>query len=228
MKKNVKFALGAVLGMAILGTASVASAQTPPYMQSNVSSMEYNQADVREALHALFKTVPGGASFTIASDVQGTITLSLKNVSFETALQNITRQVDATYHIEGGVVNIIHRIETVASNPQPVSDIFVDSNQKVIRRLKIRSADPMLIAILLSAKTGSTNMSLIPERTTITNARLLGGGGGGQSGGFGGGGTGGNGGGGFGGGGNSGGFGNGGGTSPGGGGSFGGGSGTRG
>jgi hypothetical protein len=38
------------------------------------------------------------------------VTASLKDVTFDTALQNLLRQVDATYRIEGGVYNIILRV----------------------------------------------------------------------------------------------------------------------
>ena len=71
--------------------------------------LEFEQADVREVLKALFK--PLNLSFTVDNDVQGTITVNLVNVTFETALQNITRQVDSTYRIEGGVYRIIKKDE---------------------------------------------------------------------------------------------------------------------
>jgi type II secretory pathway component GspD/PulD (secretin) len=188
MKTRLNFAFGAVLGMALMGSLPMtASAQDTGYLNKIVPSLDYQQADVREAIRALFRTV--NASYTIAPDVQGTITVSLKGVTFENALQNITRQVDATYHIEGGVVNIIHRIVDVGGGSlEPPSTVEPGSN-KVIRRIKIRSADPAFIAMMIGQQNGSTNFNAIPERTTITNGRMFGGsgGGGGGGGGFGGG-----------------------------------------
>lgn len=75
--------------------------------KDKVFSLELTDTDVREALRELFRE--GGTSYTIAPDVQGSITVALKNVTFETALQNILKQVNATYRIEGGVYIIIDR-----------------------------------------------------------------------------------------------------------------------
>jgi type II secretory pathway component GspD/PulD (secretin) len=144
-----------------------------------IPSMDYRQADVREALRALFRLVNG--SYTAASDVQGTVTLSLKNVTFETALQNLTRQIDATYHIEGGVYQIIHRIEMTAP-ALDFGDSIAPKASLIIRRIKIRSADPALIAMLISQMGANSSFSSIPERTTMTNAAMFGGGSGGSGG----------------------------------------------
>ena len=223
MKKTTKLALGAALGVLMLaGIPSAAFAQND-VSGKNISSLDYESADVREALRALFKNV--GVSYTIASDVQGLVTVHLRNVPFETALQQITRQVDATYRIEGGVYQIVKRED---QNPNVVvggNDQVIPASNKVRRQIRIRFADPQFIALLLGPDKGSQDFSLAPEVSTVRNtpqSQGLGGGGGGGFGGGGGGGFGG-GGGGFGGGG--GGFGGGGGGFGGGGGGFGGGGG---
>lgn len=72
-------------------------------------NMSVMQGDVRDVLRNLFRE--GNISYTIAPEVQGTVTLSVKSVSFEVALQNILRQVDATYRIESGVYQVIRREE---------------------------------------------------------------------------------------------------------------------
>src|SRR5512132_2905959 len=107
MTRNMKFALSALLGLLLIGAAPIkAIAQTNPG-DTNIPSLELDQADVREALRALFRNV--SVSYSIAPEVQGTVTVSLRNVTFETALQNILKQVDATYRIEGGVYQIIKK-----------------------------------------------------------------------------------------------------------------------
>ena len=83
---------------------------------NNIAALDYNQTDVREALRNLFKM--SGVSYTIAPDIQGTVTLSLRNVPFDTALQNLTRQVDATYRIEGGVYQIVPQEENPSVREQ--------------------------------------------------------------------------------------------------------------
>ena len=189
MTKTLRFAFGAALGVLLLaGIPTAAFAQDDPG-QKNIASLEFEQTDVREALRALFKNV--GVSYTIAPEVQGTITVSLKNVPFETALQNITRQVDATYRIEGGVYQIVKReeVQTTTTNP---GDLPPASTNKVRRRIKIRYADPQFIATLLGPANGSQNFGLAPEISTVSNTPASqGGGGGGLGGGLGGGGLGG-------------------------------------
>ena len=102
MKNITKIAFGAAMGTLLLAGAPTAAFAQNDVSGKNISSLDYESADVREALRALFKNV--GVSYTIASDVQGLVTVHLRNIPFEAALQQITRQVDATYRIEGGVL----------------------------------------------------------------------------------------------------------------------------
>ncbi len=193
MTKTKKLTLGTALGALMLaGVPTMAFAQDD-ITQRNIPSLEYQQADVREALRALFRSV--GASYTIAPDVQGLITVSLKNVPFEQALQQVIRQVEATYRIESGVYQIVKREEPVLNNQNPTdTGLPTNTNRNVRRRIKIRYADPQFIAILLGTDKGSQNFSLTPELSTVQNTPQgggMGGFGGGGMGGFGGGGMGG-------------------------------------
>ena len=178
MKLNTKLAMAAVFGAALFGAFP---AQDDP-SQKIIASLEYEQADVREALRALFKNV--GVSYTIAPEVQGTITVSLKNVTFETVLQNITRQVDATYRIEGGIYQIVRReIEQGGVNTGDVPTVATGDGKQWIRLRLIKHADPQLIFLLIGQQGGSQDFSLYPERTTVSNTPSGGGGGGGGFGG---------------------------------------------
>src|SRR5579859_6133493 len=98
MTKSMQLALTATVATLTLGGLPARSLAQDGPGNKDVPSLEFNQADVREALRALFKNV--GVSYSIAPEVQGTITCDLKHVPFETALQNILSQVDATYRIE--------------------------------------------------------------------------------------------------------------------------------
>jgi hypothetical protein len=210
MKMRINFALGALLAIGMLAGAP-AKSYGQDVGNQNIPSLELDSADVREALRALFKNV--GVSYSIAPEVQGTVTVSLRNVTFDAALQNILKQVNATYRVEGGIYQIVLREEPTSGTGGQV-DPTGPVRSTVVRRLKIRSADPQLIITLLS---GSQSTGLVPEQSTVFNTgsgQGQGGfgGGGGMGGGFGGGGFGGGGfgGGGFGGGGMGGGFGGGG------------------
>jgi hypothetical protein len=202
MNVTIKLALGVLFGSAFLGgLPSTASAQDDILTQI-VPSLEFQEADVREALRSLFRSK--NVSYSIAPDVQGTVNVSLKNVTFEVALQNITRQVDATYRIEGGVFNIIRREVTTSDVPTGLDPATVaPTSTKVVRRIKIRAADPQFIAMMIGQANGSQQYILPPEISTLSGGGMggMGGGMGGMGGGGFGGGMGGMGGGGFGGGG---------------------------
>ena len=73
-----------------------------------VPSSDLNEVDARDAIRLLMKWA--NYSYSIAPEVQGTVTVNLKNVRFKTALENVLKQVDATYRIRNGVYEI-YRIE---------------------------------------------------------------------------------------------------------------------
>lgn len=188
MGRNFKLAMAAVLGLTMLtALPAISAAQTDPGDQM-ISSLDLDSVDVREALRALFKNV--GVSYSIAPEVQGTVTVNLKNVRFDTALQNILKQVDATYRVEGGVYQIIKR-EEPAPNPGTTQEPTNTANNKVRRKVYVRKADPMFIAQLIGQDKGNTQFTLSPEMSTVIKTPSGGGqggfGGGGQNGGFGGG-----------------------------------------
>jgi type II secretory pathway component GspD/PulD (secretin) len=180
--------------MAVLPTRSVA--QNSPPGETNPSTqivpdLELESADVRDALKILFKNV--GASYTVASEVQGSVTVHLKDVPFETALNAILKQVDATFGVEAGVYTI--KKKEVDTAPV-ISTQDVDTNtqltpKKRLYRIKIMHADPELILMLLR---GGLNFQNGPEISALSGGGaggIGGAGGGGGGGSFGGGGMGG-------------------------------------
>src|SRR4051812_4403099 len=189
MVKNIKFALAAALGVVMLGgMAGTAHAQVDPGQQM-ISSLDLDSVDVREALRALFKNV--GVSYSIAPEVQGTVTVNLRNVTFEAALQNILKQVDGTYRIEGGVYQIIKREDIIPPTQNQDPTTTTTTGNKTRRKVFVRHADPQFLAILIGQQNGNQSYNLSPEVSTVQNTPSgsgqggLGGGGGGQ-GGFGG------------------------------------------
>ncbi len=177
----------------VAGLAIVAGAMSVPSMAfaqediltKKIPSLEYQQADVREALKALFKQVD--ASYSLAPDIVGYVTVTLKDVSFEIALTNLLNQVDATYRYEAGVFVIVRR-----EAPLPVGDNTRDGNEaaptakKIFRRHRIRSADPMLIAMLIGTNQGSQQWFGNPYPSIINMGGGMMGGMGGMGGGMGG------------------------------------------
>jgi type II secretory pathway component GspD/PulD (secretin) len=85
-----------------------------------VPLVDYNRDDVSDALRELIGNV--GLSYTLDPDVKGSVTLSLHNVTFEDALGNVLRQVNASYRMEKGIIHI-YRLggRTAVVEPPPVS-----------------------------------------------------------------------------------------------------------
>ena len=57
MKPSMKFAMGLTFGLLLFGATSSISMAQEDVSQKIISSLELEQADVREALRALFKNV---------------------------------------------------------------------------------------------------------------------------------------------------------------------------
>src|SRR5579862_1151883 len=160
MSRNIRLAVAAVLGLSMLtGLPVAAHAQTDPANQV-IPSLDLDAIDVREALRALFKGID--VSYSIAPEVQGSVTVNLKNVRFDTALQNILKQCDATYRVEGGVYQIIKR-EEIAPPTTTGPETAPTATNKVRRKVFVRHADPMFIAALIAKDGGQTLFTLSPE-----------------------------------------------------------------
>ena len=74
-----------------------------------VSTVDFDRTDVRRALAWLGERV--GANVSIAPNVNGTVTLHLRNAVWETAFQAALRQVGATYRSGGGILDVV-RVES--------------------------------------------------------------------------------------------------------------------
>lgn len=180
MNKALKSMYGGSFALLLMGGLPLAGHAQQDITQTDIPSLDFQSADVREAIRSLFRTV--GGSYTMDANVQGTITAGLKHVPFETALQQVLRQVDATYRVEGGIFQIIKRVEkSTITDADPTPPTI--SGGKTLRTIKILHADPALIALLLS---GSQNYNLPSEITSLLRLRSGGGNGGGFGGGAGG------------------------------------------
>lgn len=82
-------------------------AQQPPSQETGQKRVTFavQDEDVRDALRKLFKTVE--APYSIAVDVQGTVTVNFRDASFHDALTSMLKQVNATYMVEAGVYQVV-------------------------------------------------------------------------------------------------------------------------
>jgi type II secretory pathway component GspD/PulD (secretin) len=158
--KGTKILLATIMGITMIGGAPmVAMAQDD---KDKMVTLDMQQADVREALRALFKSM--NVSYSVAPDVQGLVTVNIKNVPFETALQNILKQVSATYRLVGGVYEVLLREPDLKPVDNNVTETTVP-NTTVRRKVFVNSADPLFLATLISQS--GTNFNLHPEMSTV-------------------------------------------------------------
>ncbi len=155
--------LGLAFASGMLACAPLAFAQAD-LGSKTVSSLEYREADVRDALDALFKQV--GASYSIDQSVQGRITVSLHNVSLGAALKNILLQVDAEAKIEDGIYRIMSRPPADSPAPQNSQPVATGSN-KIRKKVKVNHADPMVLAEVLTNNGKPDFRTASAERSTV-------------------------------------------------------------
>ncbi len=143
--------------MMMLAAAFVMAAQTAPLLAQGGGqtdptqrrvTVKYEQADVRFVLKQLFDSV--GVSYTLDPNVQGTVTVSLTDVPFTVALDNILRPLNLTYRVENGVyfVTVRQPEEVPVIDGQPVpQDEGVRLN--LPEKIQLNYASPTLIAAML-------------------------------------------------------------------------------
>lgn len=181
MKNYVGKLLTLALAAAMLTVPLNLGAQTDDPGNRIVPSFEVDQADIRDALKILFNS--SGISYTVAPDVQGPVTASIKDQPFRTVLRNILNQVGATWREEGGVYNIIMRpaaTDTETGGDDPLAG--ADNQVNAPRIIRVMHADPALLIRILA---GEGDVTIPPETSSYSG--VGGGFGGGMSGGFGGG-----------------------------------------
>jgi hypothetical protein len=139
---------------------------------TTISSLNLQDVDIRDALRALFKYA-SGVSYVVGSDVQGTVTIELSNIKFEVALRNILDQVKATYRIEGGVYQIISRVDTAPNTTPDTPGGPPPTVHRTPVRIYLNHADPALVFRLLQGMSG-----VYPETSTLQNGSMFGGQGG--------------------------------------------------
>jgi type II secretory pathway component GspD/PulD (secretin) len=197
-----RLGLAALLSAAIL----VPLSNVPAVAQQDVSagsqkkSWNFKNASVQGALKALFQSM--NYNYIIDQDVQGTVNVSLNDISFDVALRAILRSTNPplTYVIENGIYHVKVK-KAVEVAPQPGVDagpgrVGPTSDKTDIQynryHLGINWYDVTEIAQLLN----STKGLIVVPVNTVNGAGGGGAGGGGGIGGGGGGGIGGGGGGG--------------------------------
>ena len=112
-------------------------------------TVKYDQADVRFVLKQLFDSV--GVSYTLDPNVQGTVTVSLTDVPFTVALDNILRPLNLTYRVENGVYFVTVRQPEEAPLAPSIDTTTPEEGVRLNlpEKVQLNYASPTLIAALL-------------------------------------------------------------------------------
>lgn len=112
-------------------------------------TVKYEQADVRFVLKQLFDSV--GVSYTLDPNVQGTVTVSLTDVPFTVALDNILRPLNLTYRVENGVYYVTVRQPEEAPLPPTTEGTPTEEGPRLNlpEKIQLNVASPTMIAALL-------------------------------------------------------------------------------
>ena len=112
-------------------------------------TLKYEQADVRFVLKQLFDSV--GVSYTLDPNVQGTVTVSLNDVPFTVALDNILRPLNLTYRVENGVYFVTVRQPEETPLAPPVDTTVPEEGVRLNlpEKVQLNYANPYLVAALL-------------------------------------------------------------------------------
>jgi hypothetical protein len=180
MKKTVSAALTLLFAIGLFVAPAEVKAQQDPNNMI-IESIELDQADIRDALKVLFRST--SLNYTVAPDVQGVITVSLKNVPFKTALRGILTQVDATWREEGNIFNVIRKPDPTAATGNTPELGNTSQAAEFFPPIVLLNDPQMILNILLD----QADFSSEPETSSVPSISSNGGGFGGGSGGFGGG-----------------------------------------
>src|SRR2546423_6446130 len=119
----------------VLTFMAMSSAQAQD-IENHVVSIELQQTPIRNALAILLKDQ---ASFVVPSQVSGDVTIAVKNVRLQTALQYLLKQVDARYTFDGNVFIIRPRelsVQELEFKPKELDPTIA----VVLTKLDVRSA----------------------------------------------------------------------------------------
>jgi hypothetical protein len=141
--------LAGVMAMAVTSGTPARAQEGSGDVNNKKVSLNLENADIRYALKLLFQSV--GVNYVLDQNVQGTVTVSLTDVSFRTALESILRgtasQTPLTYRAEGGVYQIAPKVEL------PPTDTTVDAGEEPARpstrpvKIQVNYADAIDLAL---------------------------------------------------------------------------------
>ena len=141
-----------VLSLAIAGALVMAPATTLAQDDKIIPSLDLDQADIRDALKIIFKNA--GYSYSVNQSVQGTVTVHLQNIPFQTALRNVLNQVGATYM----------RVESRLSGRAPDKSKATEADYRTLTSLEE-------LRTWIAHATSAGSLAVDTETTSLDEAR---------------------------------------------------------
>ena len=118
LTKYTFFAAAAVI-LLLPGVADAQDSGSQAAISKRIT-LRVDNADLRAALKMLFDSA--GVNYSLEQSVRGTVTVSLDNIPFRTALESMLRSTESvvplTYRVEDGVYHIGPRVEPIEIEPE--------------------------------------------------------------------------------------------------------------
>ncbi|MGQ9738206.1 MAG: STN domain-containing protein, partial [Armatimonadota bacterium] len=128
--------------------------------QSPRITLNLESASIADALKLLFRSV--GYNYTLdESVVGGYVTVSLKDVTFETALRTILRSANPplTYRVDGGVYIITPKVETYETTTSEPTVEELPQPQVRTEKIVLQHLDSLAVAQLLGGTAVALNQT---------------------------------------------------------------------
>ncbi|MEK8022403.1 MAG: secretin and TonB N-terminal domain-containing protein [Candidatus Hydrogenedentota bacterium] len=132
---------------------SGAAASADTKIQAGLMTLNFKNGDIREVLRAI--GLARGANIVADRDVEGTVTVYLKDVTIETALEAVTAPNGLYWEFDGG----LYRVKRIRENP------FVRSRNGTVTI----HADNIAIGIFLDAVAKATGLNLVTSEPLSVN-----------------------------------------------------------
>jgi hypothetical protein len=164
MKHTFLYATGIGAALLLLPLQSVRAQETKTSDSGTIAtSVDLRDAPVRRALEQLFREAR--VDFVIASDVEGTITMNLKDLPFEQVLKIIcrTNTVPLTYTKEGKRYEVKVRKAPTPSAPVPTIEEVPTTSSLNLDPIHLKFLDPRQLQGIIG------NVIMIPSAFDVRN-----------------------------------------------------------
>lgn len=139
----------ALTGLILAGDGDVPVPKAAPIDGAPLVSIEFADADIRQALHLVAKQ--GGVNMIVSNDVQGTISMDLENATLEETLDAIMAVGGYRYERDGNIVTVqsleglLEQRDQVAKlAPPPLPPPALPEREPLVLRLRYVDAERVI------------------------------------------------------------------------------------